>query len=434
MACATICSEGMSQLVKKLEGTNYRPIKLLGSGAMGEVYLAEHVRLRKQVVVKILLPHLGGNVEERFRLEAQALARLRHANIVEVLDCDVAGDGHPFLVMEHLEGEPLDLYLSSAGGHLPRQEALEVMRQTLGGLHAVHEAGFVHRDVKPSNLFRCADGRIKLLDFGVIKLAEAVTSIEPLEVQTREGMVVGTPKYMAPEQAAGKKVDRRTDVYAAAVVLYLLLTGRTPFEHHLGLADMLKAHVLEPPKPPSEVAPAGQHVQPGLDAAVLRALSKRPRDRFDTALAFAAALQSFDATYCELAAELGLDDITDDAPREARPSAPRAATAGAHVTPTTAPGRAPAPLPNPPAYGGASQPALPTMVLTDSGAPHSPAPAPVIVRSPPALRLDATEIGALLDATVSDQPPTPAWRDPIGRVLFVLAAFVSAIASAWVMR
>src|SRR5690606_33477130 len=173
-------SAGMAQLGSSLAGTSYRALEVLGSGAMGEVHLAEHVRLKKRVVVKILLPHVGGNASERFRLEAEALAKLRHDHIVEVLDCDVTPDGHPFLVMEYLEGEPLDVYLERAGGHLPRQQALEVMRQALGGLHAMHEAGFVHRDVKPANLFRCSDGKIKLLDFGIIKLTQAATNIAPL--------------------------------------------------------------------------------------------------------------------------------------------------------------------------------------------------------------------------------------------------------------
>jgi serine/threonine protein kinase len=364
---------------------------------------------------------------DRFRIEAQALARLRHANIVEVLDCDVTPDGHPFLVMEHLEGEPLDVQLKRRGGTLPRQEALEVMRQTLGGLHAVHEAGFIHRDIKPANLFRLSDGRVKLLDFGVIKLAETVTSIEPLQKPTADGMVVGTPKYMAPEQATGQRVDRRTDVYAAGVVTYLMLAGRTPFEHHRDLTDMLKAHILEPPTPPSEIAPAGQNISPGLDRAVLKALSKKPRDRYPDALSFAAALQEHDATFVELALELGLDTTvplgSDEYVQQGElhePAPPDASFAGRREVTTASPAVAATAV----SSTVVMQPA-PDLGAATELRPPAPQPLQPPAGFEPLAAQDPSELTSVV-------PPLPAWRDPVGRVLFVAAAIASALLTAWV--
>ncbi len=368
---------------------------------MGEVYVAEHVRLKRPVVVKILKPHLGGGMTDRLRLEAQALASLRHDNVVDVLDCDATTDGRPFLVMERLEGQPLDVYLAAKGGWLPVAEALELARQTLSGLHAVHEAGFVHRDIKPANLFRCSSGRLKLLDFGIIKLVTAVTGLEPLSQPTADGIVVGTPKYMAPEQALGKTVDRHTDLYALGVVLYAMLTGTTPFAHHTDLTQMLYAHVNEPPRPPSELA--SQPISKALDQVVLRALAKEASERFDTALDFAAELLEQAPSYQQLSVELGLDQ--SDWQRGA------------------------------PLFGRDLSPAPGAVGEPPTGSPSAPLDITVASPQPPAVVVEATVASPPPPAAVAPPVTGPAapWRDPLGWQLFALCAAAAAVLTSLVV-
>jgi serine/threonine protein kinase len=405
-----------------LEGTSYRVLDELGAGAMGEVYTAEHVRLKRPVVVKILKPHLGGGMIDRLRLEAQALASLRHDNIVDVLDCDSTTDGRPFLVMERLEGKPLDVYLADQGGWLPVVEALELARQTLSGLHAVHEAGFVHRDIKPANLFRCSSGRIKLLDFGIIKLVTAVTGVEPLSQPTADGIVVGTPKYMAPEQALGKTVDRHTDLYGLGVVLYAMLTGTTPFSHHTNLTQMLYAHVNELPKPPSEVA--SQAISAGLDRVVLRALAKKASERFDTALDFASELLEQAPSYQQLAVELALDESgwRGGTPLFGRDLSPAPGVIGEPQI-----GSPPVPLeitvasPQPAAVvveATVASPQSPAAALGSSGDETEIAPAG-------SLAVPQASQPAAVDPSAT-QPAAP-WRDPVGWQLFMLCAAATAV-------
>jgi serine/threonine-protein kinase len=299
---------GVTEDAALLGKTPYRLVKGLGSGAMGDVYLAEHTRLKRMVVVKLLRRHLDAAHLDRFRLEAQALAQIRHDNVVDVVDFDTSPDGRPFLVMEYLEGMPLGDYLERRGGFLPVAEALAIAQQAAAGLHAVHAVGVVHRDIKPGNLFRGENGRVKLLDFGVAKLVDAIAGVRPLDQPTRDGMVLGTPKYMAPEQALGREVDARTDLYSLAIVLYRMLTGTTPFERHREVTALMEAHVIEPPPPPSRVAK--QPLPAGLDAVVVKALAKRPQDRFPSALELGAALLRFEPSYQRIAMEADLSKET----------------------------------------------------------------------------------------------------------------------------
>jgi len=419
---ATIGAAGMIKPTAQalLEGTSYRLLDELGAGAMGEVYTAEHVRLKRPVVVKILKPHLGGGMTDRLRLEAQALAAIRHDNVVDVIDVDATTDGRPFMVMERLDGQPLDQYLAARGGWLPVEEAVELARQTLSGLHVVHEAGFVHRDVKPANLFRCSSGRIKLLDFGVIKLVTAVTDVEPLSVPTADGIVVGTPKFMAPEQALGQAIDRRTDVYALGIVLYAMLSGQTPFDHHRDLTQMLYAHVHEAPRPPSEVA--GQAVNADLDAVVMRALEKKPEDRFDTALDFATELLQQAPSFQRLAIELSLDEVAlgQSGPIFGRQTSPKAGAVASGGE--TSAGDAPAG-----ATGSveATVAAAPPQVVSEPTV-ASPA-APAVERTELAPALAGGPVGPGAGAPVGGEgTAVPAWRDPLGWQLFVLCAAVTA--------
>ncbi|MFO0590471.1 MAG: serine/threonine-protein kinase [Polyangiaceae bacterium] len=287
-----------------LAGTPYRTTATLGAGGMGEVVEAEHVTLGKRVVVKLLKKTLADDALwlERFRFEAQVLARLCHPNLVDVTDLGRTGDGRPYFVMERLRGRTLSVELQTWGA-LPVASAIEIMRQVLAGLGEAHRHGLVHRDVKLDNIFLCDAGgaapekaqreryRVKLLDFGIAKAGQrgAETPIAAAPAYpTQEGTTMGTPRYIAPEQIRGRTaVDARADLYAAGVVLYVLVAGRGPFQHKSTLA-LLDAHLNESPKAPSSVAP--QPIPAELDRAILCALAKRPEDRFVSAEAFAEEL------------------------------------------------------------------------------------------------------------------------------------------------
>jgi eukaryotic-like serine/threonine-protein kinase len=280
-----------------LAGTPYRTLGPLGRGAMGEVVEAEHIALAKRVVVKILhrwLRHRPDLVD-RMRLEGQALAHLSHPNIVAVTDLQITPNDRPYLVMERLYGRTLRDELN-ARRVLPVDEAVSIVRHALAGLVAAHDAGIIHRDLKPENIFLC-DAKtktwprvVKLLDFGIAKLIESRRegAPTPLGFGTDEGVALGTPQFFAPEQVAFSPVDERTDVYAMGVVLYALVAGRGPFEHLTELFDVLEAHMWTPPERPSILSP--QPIRPELEEVILKALAKRPEDRFPSARPFAEAL------------------------------------------------------------------------------------------------------------------------------------------------
>jgi eukaryotic-like serine/threonine-protein kinase len=276
-----------------LAGTAYRAVRKLGSGGAGVIYEAVHVALGKRVAVKVLRLTLAGQPSslERMRVEAQALAQLRSPHLVDVFDFGHTTDGCPFYAMELLAGADLGREVRRRGA-FPPAEAVALVRQLLAGLAVAHRAGIVHRDVKLENLFLCEgpDGAplLKILDFGIAKVLPRAEGLEPPSVRTGDGAVLGTPRFMSPEQALGRAVDERTDVYAAGVVLYELLTGRDPFHHLDGTEPLLRAHVSEEPPPPSRVAP--QPIEPALDDVVMRAMAKRPEDRYGSADELSAAL------------------------------------------------------------------------------------------------------------------------------------------------
>jgi serine/threonine-protein kinase len=290
------------QAESELGGTSYRLVKRLTSGAMGEIVEAEHVPLRRAVIVKLIHPRYAAQAGfiDRFRLEAQALAALapRTHHIVGVLDVGETAGGRPFLVMEKLTGRTLKEELS-ARQSLPAAEAIALARQLLDALNCAHEAGIVHRDVKPDNIFLAESERgdrgprvVKLLDFGIAKVLPGVSeghTPAPLSQPTEEGTTLGTPRYLSPEQARGKAVDHRSDLYSAGGVLYAMLTGSDPFAHVHGIAALLRAQVNEVPRPPSAVA--SLPVAAELDRIVLKALAKSPADRFSSATEFSDALE-----------------------------------------------------------------------------------------------------------------------------------------------
>ncbi|XXX78121.1 serine/threonine-protein kinase [Sorangium sp. So ce134] len=291
-----------------LEGTPYRALRLVGRGGMGEVLEAEHRALRKRVVVKLVRRALAHDPRfaDRLRVEAQALAAVSSPHVVAVLDLGRTPAGRPYLVMERLEGRTLGEELERRGA-LPVAEAIDVVRQVLAGLAAAHRIGLVHRDVKLDNVFLCAPGAAapggarvaKLLDFGVAKVLDG--GVEPgapgaarpfplagPAVPTEAGLLVGTPRTASPEQARCRPVDARADVYAVGLLMYTLVVGHGPFAHLDDALEVLRAHVLEAPVPPS--LRAAQQIPPALDRAVLKALAKRPEERFQSAEAFAEEL------------------------------------------------------------------------------------------------------------------------------------------------
>ena len=282
-----------------LAGTPYRFLRYVTAGAMGQIVEAEHVALHRKVIVKLVQPALASmpGFLDRFRLEAQVLAALapRTPHIVAVQDFGTTPAGRPFLVLERLSGCTLMQELR-ARRQLPPSEAVELTRDLLDALSCAHEAGVVHRDVKPANVFLAESERggrvLKLLDFGLAKVLPGAPDDQgpaPLALPTEEGATLGTPRYLSPEHIGRGTIGPRSDSYSAGAVLYAMLTGRDPFAHHEGVAAVLRAQVSELPRPPSFVA--AQPIPEALDRVVLKALAKRPEDRFASAAAFSAALR-----------------------------------------------------------------------------------------------------------------------------------------------
>ncbi|MFE4826022.1 protein kinase [Streptomyces sp. NPDC056672] len=265
-------------------GGRYQLRDLLGEGGMASVYLAYDTALDRQVAIKTLHTELGReqSFRERFRREAQAVAKLSHTNVVSVFDTgedELAGALMPYIVMEYVEGHPLGSVLQrdiAQYGAMPADKALKVTADVLAALEASHEMGLVHRDIKPGNVMMTKRGVVKVMDFGIARAMQSgVTSM------TQTGMVVGTPQYLSPEQALGRAVDARSDLYSVGIMLFQLLTGRLPFDADSPLA-IAYAHVQEEPVAPSTI---NRSVTPAMDALVARALKKNPNERFPSASA-----------------------------------------------------------------------------------------------------------------------------------------------------
>jgi serine/threonine-protein kinase len=257
----------------------YQLVKRLGAGGMGEVYLAEHVLLRRPCAVKLIRADRVGDVNNlrRFEREVQITATLTHPNTVQVFDYGHAADGTFYYVMEYLPGLTLE-QLVKDNGPLPPARAIHLLRQVCGALREAHAVGLIHRDIKPGNVMVCERGGLhdtaKLLDFGlVIPLGERSED----ERLTQEGAITGTPAYMSPEQAGGQDdLDARSDIYSLGALAYFLLTGQPPFAGRSGV-KMLAAHLYESPAP---LTAHRADVPADLAAVVLRCLAKNPADRF----------------------------------------------------------------------------------------------------------------------------------------------------------
>ncbi len=288
-----------------LEGTvlggKYKLIQRIGEGGMGSVYEGEHLDIRRRVAVKLMQPHHAANPEavSRFRREAQIAGSLGHDNICDVLDVGTSADGSHFLVMELLRGSSLAEILASTGP-LPAKRALAVVAQVLDALSAAHAAGVVHRDLKPENVFVTKMGEqedfVKVLDFGISKIV--ADSILDISSMTKTGSVMGTPYYMAPEQARGQKdQDHRVDVYATGVLLYEMLTCRRPFDGDT-FNELLIKIVTEPFTPPRAIK---DDIPANVEAIVLRAMSRSRDDRYADAAAMRHAVAE---------ARLGISEVT----------------------------------------------------------------------------------------------------------------------------
>jgi serine/threonine protein kinase len=266
----------------------------LGAGGMGAVFRARD-RDGREVAIKAALPDLddGGEAARRLAREGNALQLLAHPNIVEALElCAVAG--RLYLVVELIDGRPLSAIV--AAGALAPRRALVLVRQLLDALEHAHGRGVVHRDLKPDNLLVTLAGaaadpfeRLKVLDFGLVKLLDDAAAIVGGERLTRTGIAFGTPAYMAPEAALGRALDRRVDLYAVGVILFELLTGALPFAGDDALT-LLRQHVGAPPPRLAERVGAAPWCTPVLEALVAGALAKRPDERFASAAQMRACL------------------------------------------------------------------------------------------------------------------------------------------------
>ncbi|MFF1277078.1 protein kinase [Streptomyces marokkonensis] len=267
---------------RALAGGRYQLRDLLGQGGMASVHLAYDSVLDRQVAIKTLHTELGREqaFRERFRREAQSVAKLTHTNIVSVFDTgedDVDGMTTPYIVMEYVEGRPLGSVLDEdvrQQGAMPADKALKITADVLAALEISHEMGLVHRDIKPGNVMMTKRGVVKVMDFGIARAMQSgVTSM------TQTGMVVGTPQYLSPEQALGRGVDARSDLYSVGIMLFQLVTGRLPFEADSPLA-IAYAHVQEEPPTASSI---NRSLPPAVDALIARALKKNPNERFPSA-------------------------------------------------------------------------------------------------------------------------------------------------------
>ena len=270
----------------------YRTIRLIGEGGMGAVYEAENIRIHRKVAIKVLHAGVAETAEavQRFEREAQAAGRIGSEHIVEVLDLGNLPSGDRYMVMEYMDGDSLSGRIQKKG-RLSPAELYPIAHQLLAALDAAHGAGIIHRDLKPDNVYllRSRSGVadfVKLLDFGISKFNQL--SGDSGFSMTRTGAVMGTPYYMAPEQAKGAKdMDHRVDLYAAGVILYESVTGEVPFNADT-FNELLFKIVLEEPRPVQQLAP---EIDPGFAAIINKAMARDPSARFQTAKDFQLALE-----------------------------------------------------------------------------------------------------------------------------------------------
>ena len=272
---------------------NYRLLRRLGQGAMGQVYLAEQIHVgNRPVALKVMKPECAANPQlvKRFETEAATAGRIQHRNVVTIYESRLTEQGNLYVAMEFVAGRTLRDELADRGA-LPINEVIEITNQICAGLHAAHKHGVVHRDIKPDNIMllrakREDDGleelTVKVLDFGIARLAES----QQESMHTAPGLILGTPAYLSPEQAAGaigNKIDARADIYSLGMVVYEMLTGRVAFQSDSWLA-VVRQQMYDPPPAPSRIGPG---VPSNIEQVVMQALEKDRERRPQTALLFA---------------------------------------------------------------------------------------------------------------------------------------------------
>src|SRR5215831_8266137 len=269
---------------------DYRVIRLLGKGGMGDVYLAEQLRVgRRPVALKVLNRSCCDDPElkRRFENEAASAGRIHHPNVVMVYECRATDEGQLYVAMQYVEGTDLGQEIERRGP-LPLAEIVEITRQAAAGLGVAHKLGIVHRDVKPANIMltRDDDGQlvVRVLDFGIARLSEP----DSTGGHTKTGIVMGTPHFMSPEQALGKtgdKIDRRSDIYSLAMAVYQMLTGSVAFDSDSWMQVIYK-HINEAPPPPSQARPELGSKGP-IDRVIMKGLEKDREKRYQSAVEFA---------------------------------------------------------------------------------------------------------------------------------------------------
>jgi len=280
--------EPASDLVGTVVANRYHVLRKLGAGGMGEVYLAEHLRMKRKSAVKVMHATMTGDADAvgRFHREASNACQIDHPNVAAIYDFGESDDGMIYLAMEYVEGESL-AHLIATRGAVPLPRAADITRQVAEGLDAAHRLGIVHRDLKPDNILVGAhhDGRdrVKVVDFGISKAARGEG-----QTVTQSGNVVGTPAYMSPEQISGQQVDHRSDVYSLGIVAFNTLTGELPFQSPSAQAAMLM-RLSQPSRRLEEARP--DLTWPGsLQAALDRAMDTDVGRRFQSASEFASAV------------------------------------------------------------------------------------------------------------------------------------------------
>jgi serine/threonine-protein kinase len=282
--------DGSDPLLGATLGDAYQIVRMVGEGGMGRVYEARHTRLgNKRFAVKMLHAEYARqpDVVARFQREAEAASGIAHPNVVDVYDVHHTEDGRPYMVGEFLEGEELGGFLTRVG-KIPAPLAVRIVRQVCRALGAAHARGVVHRDMKPENVFlvgNLAMPQVKVIDFGISKVGDAGGT-----ALTRTGMIMGTPSYMAPEQARGDKVDHRADIYAVGGILYRALTGKKPFDSDDPSATLTQV-LTEDPERPRSLEPS---IPQALELVLQRAMEKRPEDRYQSMAELEADLLPFD--------------------------------------------------------------------------------------------------------------------------------------------
>lgn len=311
--------------------SNYKLLKKIGSGGMGEVYLAQDKRLKRKVALKVLQIHSDADVEKinRFEKEARAASALSHPNILSVHDVG-RGDTFRYIVSEFIDGVTLREYL--ARGPVPLKRTIEIVTDVAKALSAAHETGIIHRDIKPENIMVRKDGLVKVLDFGLAKLDTTVDANISLTATT-PGLILGTPKYMSPEQVRGFEVDQTTDIFSLGVVLYEMITGVPPFAGAT-VGDAIAAVLTSDPAPVSDYV---SDIDPAVQRTLDRCLDKDAQSRFKTMRGLLASLSGIntDATGVRNGTRTVAVQATEEATLQAESGLVGEETVGKEPIPTT---------------------------------------------------------------------------------------------------